>query len=264
MCDAGGRDEQPAVPRAPPKHMDDWAGVRPEAIVRLFECSQLAHLVSVGLLLSSAFTARAARGLAPLAGISWRSLELNLLASISRVPFQMATHFFEHWLTAFEIVASVCTLGTLVAVLNLRLRRDVGERPNERFATGAALAACLVGACLFGWSKSRQGGFVPHASLAFSVFVEAAAMLAQRRHFEQLKRMPAMASHALAALALSRALRLVMWGLMAWAGEYEVALMLADALHCALLSDFVAAYMRSRRAGTSDLLLATSFNARAI
>lgn len=237
---------------------DEWAGVRPEAIVRLFECSQLAFLLSVGLLLSSAFASRGRRGLAPLAGISWVALELNLLAAISRVPFQYVTHFFEHWLTAFEIVASISTLGALVAVLNFGLRAEVGSRPKEQFATGAALAVSLASACALGCANADGfDGFVPYVSLAFSVFLETAAMLAQRAHFERVKRMPSSASNALLLLAASRALRLAMWALMCWAGEFELTLMLADAVHVALVYNFVAAYVRSRAAGTSELLIAT-------
>lgn len=244
---------------APPSPPEPAAYVQPEMIVRLFEISQLAFLLSVGLLLSSALGPRAERGLSPLAGISWVALELNLLATVARLPFQFVTHFFEHRLTAIEIVASVGTLGALVAVLNLR-HRTHSARPKERFATGAAVAACFVGASTLGWLSADA--FVPYVSLAFSVFVEAAAMAAQRQHFGQVKRMPPSASNALVLLAASRALRLLMWACMCWEGEYELALMAADTLHIALVSEFIAAYVRSRRAGTSDLLLAMSSAAR--
>jgi hypothetical protein len=44
---------------------------------------------------------------------------------------------------------------------------------------------------------------------------------------------------------------------MCCAGEWEVALMLADAAHCALAWDFIRAYVRAARDGMSDLLLVT-------
>lgn len=69
--------------------------------------------------------------------------------------------------------------------------------------------------------------------------------------------MPALASHSLALLAVSRGLRLLMWTLMCIVGEWEYSLMLADGIHVYLLWDFIRAYVRSRRGGTSDLILAT-------
>lgn len=82
-------------------------------------------------------------------------------------------------------------------------------------------------------------------------------MLAQRHMFARTRRLPSTASNALALLVLARATRLSMWVLMCCAGEWEVALMLADAAHCAFAWEFIRAYVRSAREGTSDLLLAT-------
>lgn len=84
-----------------------------------------------------------------------------------------------------------------------------------------------------------------------------AAAVAQRRAFAHARRLPPTAANALALLVLARATRLVMWALMCSAGEWEGALMLADAAHCALAGQFVRAYVRAARDGTSDLLLAT-------
>jgi hypothetical protein len=230
-------------------------------IVRLYESSLLAFLVSVGLLLSSVFLPPDKRGgggsaLLPLAGISWCALELNLLAAIVRVPFQFVTHFADHWLTTVEITASILLLGTLVASLRLGVRPEAGSRPRETFPAALSVLVCLIGASALGCFS--EGGIVPYTSLACSTFIETAAMIAQHEHFGRTKRMPARASHALALLALSRALRLVMWVLMCWAGEYERALMLADTAHCALTGRFILAWVRSRRAGTSELILATT------
>jgi len=209
-------------------------------------------------MLSSLFSARAQASLAPLAGISWCSLELNLLAALSRVPFQLVTHFFDYWLTAIEIGLSILTLGTLVVVLNCGLRPISGPRPKETFNMSAALVVCLCMACVL--ANFNRVGFLPYFSLSFSVFIETAAVVAQTQLFQTVKRMPGTASNALALLALSRALRLVMWTTMCFAGEFEWALMASDVVHFGMLWRFIRAYIRSRAAGTSELLLATLRN----
>jgi hypothetical protein len=158
------------------------ARVRPETIVRLFESSQLAFLGSVLLMLASPFSVRRMGDLTPLAGVSWRALELNLIASVSRVYFQWATHFYEHWFACFESALSILSLVALVAALHVGATIE-SARPRESFPTSLAVMACLAAALVLG--ALDEGGIV-YASLAFSVFLE--VRMAVARAFASLAR----------------------------------------------------------------------------
>mmetsp|Transcript_9198 Transcript_9198/g.23788 ORF Transcript_9198/g.23788 Transcript_9198/m.23788 type:complete len:248 (+) Transcript_9198:28-771(+) len=232
---------------------EDW--VSPEAIVHIFEASQFAFLASIGLLLFTTATHDTSRGQHALAGISWKTLQLNLLSAFVRVPFQMMTHFFDHWITGVEIVFSIALLGMLVALLELGMLPAAGPRPTEDFNSLAAIISAFLLASIPG--LMHHAGYAPYVSLGTSVFLEVAAVIPQRRLFAMVKRMPALASHSLALLVLSRGLRLVVWALMCLGGAHEWSLLLADAVHVYLLWDFFKEYLRSRGSGTSELIIAT-------
>jgi hypothetical protein len=119
-------------------------------------------------MLASLFAVRRSGDVAPLAGVSWRALELNLLASVSRAYFQWATHFYEHWLACCEITLSILSLAALVAALNSSAAVE-RARPSESFPAGSAVLACLAPAAVV---VAFDAGGMAYTSLAFSVFLE--------------------------------------------------------------------------------------------
>lgn len=57
-------------------------------------------------------------------------------------------------------------------------------------------------------------------------------------------RVSSLTGHGVLLLALSRAIRLVMWAVLYHEGDMQHALMAADALHCIMLAQFVHAYLK--------------------
>lgn len=172
-------DERADALRSPTQDHDyevDW--VDPELIVHVFETSQFAFLASMGLLLFSTATSSGPHGQA-LQGISWKTLQLNLLAAIARLPFQFMTHFFDYWITFIEIVSSIVLLGVLVAMLEFGRMQAAGPRPREDFNSLAAVGLCLALASVPG--LLHPAGYLRYTSLAFSVFLEVRATTARRR-----------------------------------------------------------------------------------
>ncbi|KAG8471147.1 hypothetical protein KFE25_009568 [Diacronema lutheri] len=127
------------------------------------------------------------------------------------------------------------------------LARDAhgaASRPSadDNFPLRSVCAACALLAA--GLSLVTSYGLVTYATLAFSIFVEAAALVPQRRLLVATSRVSSLSGHAVLLLALSRAIRLLMWAVLYHEGDTQHALMLADAAHCVMLGRFVHDYVR--------------------
>lgn len=69
-------------------------------------------------------------------------------------------------------------------------------------------------------------------------------MRARARADPWQSRVSSLSGHAVLLLALSRAIRLLMWAVLYHEGDTQHALMLADAAHCVMLGRFVHDYVR--------------------
>ena len=84
------------------------------------------------------------------------------------------------------------------------------------------------------------------------MFMEAVGLLPQIYLLRSLGEIETMTGHYVFCLGISRFLRMIFWGLLWYQGDSFLYLVIADLLHCALLTDFAYYYMKSR--GPSILL----------
>lgn len=201
----------------------DW--VEPRHIVYLFELSGLAQVAAHALMLQHARQIPTS-----LEGISSKTLQLQLLAVLSRAIFCARSHFGTHWIVRIEVPVAAILLILLLSsharrpaalihrsfetVSNISRRSDEMASGTARRKRDSTLAAGLGGGGFGGGplflessscrlaadhdfplrsvcagcallaaalSLVTSYGLVTYATLAFSIFAEAAALVPQRR-----------------------------------------------------------------------------------
>jgi ER lumen protein retaining receptor len=91
--------------------------------------------------------------------------------------------------------------------------------------------------------------FTSQALVAFSMYVEAVALIPQLWLIRKMEDVEALTSHYIALLVIARALRMVFWVILFLDGDTFLSLFLADVFHTVLSADYLYLWVKKLRHG---------------
>lgn len=211
----------------------------------LFVLSYLIQLIASAILLYRIWNVRSVHGLS--VDTQWCLLS----STISRCIWTFKTRIVEDslWFTivaVFEILAS--TIAATYLVHSFRCLRHTTTRvtPTPLSAVILIPLALLVASIV---NPGKWFNFSSQILVAFTMFVEAIALVPQLWLVRKIGDIEALTSHYIGLLVIARVVRMLFWVFMLFDGQWFLCLFLADLLHTGLSADYLYLWIRKLRHG---------------
>mmetsp|Transcript_4904 Transcript_4904/g.11437 ORF Transcript_4904/g.11437 Transcript_4904/m.11437 type:complete len:217 (-) Transcript_4904:461-1111(-) len=178
-------------------------------------------------------------------GLSGDTQYCFLFATLARCFWSFDTRLVETWLAHFELLCST-VVACLLSYSVWRYWHTTTKQapPYLRLLFAVPLAALLA----FFFHPGRQW-FTIQSLVAFTMYVEAVALLPQLFLMRNMIEIEPLTSHYVGLLVISRAVRIAFWIQLYIQGEHFVSLILADVLHSLFSADYFIMWIRKLRNG---------------
>jgi len=168
-----------------------------------------------------------------------------LLATVSRWLWALDTRLVETNLAYLELFLS---LGTAVVLtfLVIKYRHTTTKKPAKCLRV---IPLSVVSLLLAFWFHPGHNWWTVQILVAFTMYIEAAALLPQLYLMRRMIEIEPLTSHYVALLTVSRFVRMLFWLQLYNQGEHFVGLFLSDLLHTLFSMDYLYMWVKKLRNG---------------
>lgn len=184
-------------------------------------------------------------------GLSFDSQICLLLATLSRCVWTLKTRIVQTnvmftFIAALELLAS-----TVAAVWLVRLFFNLQHTTTQQCPRilSAKVLVPVTTVLAFLVNPGNWFSFSVQVLVAFSMYMEAAALIPQLWLVRRMDDVEALTSHYVGILIISRAVRMIFWVVMFFDDQHFFCLFTADIVHTALSADYLYLWIRKLRHG---------------
>lgn len=213
--------------------------------IQLFVLSYLIQLFASGILLYRILSVKSIYGLSVDTQICF------LCSTICRCVWTWNTRIFD----SGSIFASIAILelgaSAASAVCLVHLFRKLIHTTTMRSPMPLSVYVLVPVALLLAWliNPGEWFSFTAQGLVAFTMYVEALALVPQLYLIRKMDDVEALTSHYIGLLVIARAVRMIFWVVMYTEGQWFLCLFLADLLHTAMSADYVYLWVKKIRHG---------------
>jgi ER lumen protein retaining receptor len=213
--------------------------------IYLFVLSYLIQLAASGILLHKVWKVRS------IFGLSKETQVCFLFATLSRCVWSLNTRILDtnHILSLvalFELFTSVA--ASLFLMYSFYKFHHTTTVHAPRFASAYVMVPLAFVVALF-FNPGESLVFTSQVLVAFTMYVEALALVPQLWILRKMADVEALTSHYIGLLIVSRMIRMVFWVVMFRAGTSFRGLFVADLLHTLFSADYLYLWVRKLRYG---------------
>eukprot|EP01066_Platyproteum_vivax_P007229 Platyproteum_vivax@DN2778_c0_g1_i1.p1 len=178
-------------------------------------------------------------------GLSFDTQIAYLLACISRVVWSVDTRLVETYLAYLEV-----GLSTMAAIALCYMNWKYRHTTTKQAWTGVRIYVLAPVALILAIFVHPGNGWISlQVLVAFTMYMEALALLPQQQLMRQMSEIEPITSHYVAMLIVSRIMRMMFWVLLYTQGEHFVSLFVADLVHAVMSADYLYLWVRKLRSG---------------
>jgi ER lumen protein retaining receptor len=149
-------------------------------------------------------------------------------------------------LAVIELAASVAAAVCLVHLFRKLSHTTTMGSPGALSAFTLIPSAFLVASVI---NPGEWLSFTAQVLVAFTMYVEAVALVPQLYLIRKMDDVEALTSHYIALLVIARVLRMLFWLVMFSQGQWFICLFVADLLHTAMSADYLYLWIKKLRHG---------------
>lgn len=183
-------------------------------------------------------------------GLSFDSQICYLVAALARSVWTVETRLTETKLAYLELLGAI-VLSAAVCLLSVQYRKTT-TRQAPLILSAWVLIPVAFGLAVL--AHPGKGLAISQILVAFTIYLEAVALLPQIQLNKKLADNDAMTTQYVALSVLARVVRLVFWIALYSQGDKFIGLMLADLIHCAIWAQYFIMWVRNLRFGGLGLI----------
>ncbi|KAF4719652.1 hypothetical protein FOZ62_028065 [Perkinsus olseni] len=178
-------------------------------------------------------------------GLSIDTQVCFLMGTLSRFIWMMDTRLVETWFSYLELWFNLAVQIALCYYCYIYWYTTTMHAPRYLRAPVLALVALLL-AFLFHPGYEWVSGQV---LVSFTMYIEAMGLIPQLWLMRKMMDIEPITSHYVGLLVISRAVRMVFWGVLYMQGEHFLCLFMADLLHTVFCADYLYLWCKKLRTG---------------
>lgn len=176
-----------------------------------------------------------------------RDTQINFaVANIARCVWTFETRLIESSFTYLELLASTLLSLALVYLASFKYAHTTEMQAPKFLSSQVFIPIAFVLSFFF---HPGDEWFSLQILVSFTMYLEAMGLIPQLWLMRKMYDVEPLTSHYVAMLVVSRACRMVFWGVLFWNGEHFFQLFLADILHSVFCADYMFIYFRRIKNG---------------